>query len=759
MNNGITYYKKSSPFSGDTTKNCALTAQEMDNNFFVLEGRDIQSITIMDNKKIVLTLVNGETISTQDAFEDFITSVEFNENESILKIQQNNGIVSEFDLSGFATIKDLKKTFEELAKETGLKHIAVNDTLEGNALKSKPIGISRSYKTGQFKPVDFISENETCDGCCKHKDEKPITGTRVISSVKVSPYGLLYNYKTVCKIARLLQDVNSPWHLPSKDEWDDMLNAIEPHDCDKNHSATKANQQLGKWAGKLLKSRDFWKEAFSDKNCDCCIEDTDDFDDFEFGCDCKPSHKPLKPNKCHPSHCGDFENIEFAKNPDYFRGVDKYGFGVLPAGYADDGENINFFGERASFWTATNIQQTNVCTKRFEYDKTTVHQGITPAQEYMSIRLVKNYNGENYSEIEEILGTEYPAMLMPSIKNGSSIWMGINLRFEDKQCRGILPNKGNEMTNEIMYFIDEWDGYKWHRNMLKEGDSVVVKNAPGNRLDVEYRIIDGKLVDVTKEIHDIVIEDIQPSFDELNEKVENEAKERQEADEKLREEIKDNVNTFNELLSTETASREKRDEELQEAIDTEYNNRKEAVDAVRTEIQEEVVRRSEEDKKLYDYIDGEISLTKDREEVLRSEIQQEVDKRGKDVQGLYAEIAKETSARTDRDNQLQGDIDEVHTRIGNIRDELYKYIDNEVDNSKKRDNALQDQIDGANINLSEISSKLSDETKERQEADEEIQKQLINKGSFDGDNGQIILGNENDGEAIVIKLNLNMGTF
>ena len=39
--NGITYYRLKSDYPGDYTKNCALNGTEVDNNFYVLEGRDI----------------------------------------------------------------------------------------------------------------------------------------------------------------------------------------------------------------------------------------------------------------------------------------------------------------------------------------------------------------------------------------------------------------------------------------------------------------------------------------------------------------------------------------------------------------------------------------------------------------------------------------------------------------------------------------------------------------------------------------------
>lgn len=43
--NGVTFYKLQSNFSGDTTKDCSLTGEEVDRNFYFLRGYDIESVT------------------------------------------------------------------------------------------------------------------------------------------------------------------------------------------------------------------------------------------------------------------------------------------------------------------------------------------------------------------------------------------------------------------------------------------------------------------------------------------------------------------------------------------------------------------------------------------------------------------------------------------------------------------------------------------------------------------------------------------
>ena len=69
--NAITYFKLKSPYEGDITKNCALTGSEVDNNFFTLEGRDVKSVELKDDK-IVVNLMNGEKLTTDNITEDCV---------------------------------------------------------------------------------------------------------------------------------------------------------------------------------------------------------------------------------------------------------------------------------------------------------------------------------------------------------------------------------------------------------------------------------------------------------------------------------------------------------------------------------------------------------------------------------------------------------------------------------------------------------------------------------------------------------------
>ena len=70
---GITYYNLISEYSGDTTKNCGLTINDMDNNFHFLRGEGIFSIE-WDRAKccFIIKKLNGEVIES-DAVSKYIS--------------------------------------------------------------------------------------------------------------------------------------------------------------------------------------------------------------------------------------------------------------------------------------------------------------------------------------------------------------------------------------------------------------------------------------------------------------------------------------------------------------------------------------------------------------------------------------------------------------------------------------------------------------------------------------------------------------
>ena len=675
MINGITYYKLKSPYNGDVTKNCSVSGIEIDNNFFTLEGRDVKSITV-DGTDIVLNLLNGEQLKAVDVLDNFITNISFDKENGILKAYHNNGDVEEFD--GFVSI-------HEHNDHKHLDAVASNETLIGNGTHEKPLKLAEAYKTGQFKPVDKIVTDK--------KTEKPFVGERVLVSEERSAYGLLYNYSEVIQIACELDKTHSKWRIPSKADWDDMLNAVEPCTDNKNHDKSTPDRYLGKWAGKLLKSKYYWKD-YEGCECDC----KDDEDEEMDGCHCG------KHRICKPTYCGEFDTCHFKAGKFNTQGIDKYGFTVLPSGYTDDGGIMNYFGERACFWTSTNMEYTNIFTKRFEYNSNKVYQGIVPAKCRMSLRLVKDYTGDNYTENENILGQNYPTVLMPSVKNGKAVWTSINIYYTSPSCKGCHCgcNGMNDNLdpihnpNDILvkkYYIDEWNGFKWLRNEFKEGDSVVVKTAPDGKKDIEYRLVEGELTNIHTMVKNTVVDEITPI-------------------------ITDMENRFTEALNQEKSDRENADTELQ------------------NQITAEVQRATEKDAYLETTLGNFGKETAKAFETLNNALVTSVN-------NINTALQTEAETRAAADEELQRKIDKDAQDLVNAVTEINEEI------------ARLDGVDN------EIKEALAAETEERKAKDEELDGDLLDntKTVFDAENGIIKLKSKDGSNDIDIQLTMNFGQF
>ena len=699
MINGITYFKFKSPYSGDVTKNCALTGPEIDNNFFTLEGRDVKSLTVED-ADIVLTLLDGTQIKAKDALENVIVNVSYDNENGILKIYYQDGRIEELD--GFTTSSPT--TIVE-----GLNKVSTDETVDGNGTPSKPIGISPLFKTGQYRPVEKIVETKTkhCEENCKchkHKDNKnPKYGERYLVAEKIGTYGFLYNFKDVAQIACDLQKENSSWRIPTKEDWDDMLNAVELCDSDKDHSKGIPNKYLGRWAGKLLKSKYYWKK--DDKHG--CKMDNEYFDN---SCDCD-GHNP-----CKPIHCGEFTEHNHLTNHKDTEGVDKYGFGVLPAGYADDGGNILFFGERAAFWTSTNMHFTNIFEKRFEYNKANVYQDVIPAQNYLSVRLVKDYDGNNYVGAEDILGQTYPTVLMPSESKGKAVWTAVNLSVTGKHYRELVPNHGQDMTFVTKYFIEEWNGKEWVRNEFKEGDSVVVKESEEGD-NIEYRLVNSKLVSVASQIYENVVSNFEPVIKNLEEKLDAEISRSTQKDEEILAKVEDLV---------------AHDEVLDKAVE----DLKSQIDSVDSKVDETNIKLDNTNKVLADF--G--AETKKAFDIINDVLTQSINNINTAIQTEHDERVNDIANVNER-------IDELSASTDTKFEELETKLDGEVKRLEEVDENLTKQIE--------------EETTARTDKDNEIEgRLLVADGTlFDVSNGVLTLKSQSGDSDIHVQFTLNMGNF
>jgi len=415
--NGLTYYKLVSNYSGDTTKNCGLIGSEIDNNFYKLRGHDIESVAFSGNT-LILRRLNGSEIhvnidQTPEITEDNLT-FRYDKNSGNLTIEYPNGETSE--ISGFTN--------------NALTEIYTNSTLDGNGTLNNPLGVSVTETTGAYSPAkEYVELNPGEE--LSTENAKP--GDRIVTKEIIDNFGRLYSPEGVEIISDYLDINNSEWRIPSKYDWDLLLDSLEDEHTEEGyipHSAETIGL-LGEDAAQPLKSDFLW---------------------------------------------------EFNDNPiteDGTCGFDVVGFNIIPVGGDYDGNKTSEeFNRKSTMWTST-ITEDGYYTKEFMYDTNKVGQNIAD-KGFFSIRLVKDFDGSNYKGVETIFGQSYPTTLIPET---NQIWTSINVYATRKQIidlsKGenfIEVNKENADFENVQttFYINEWDGNEWVKKELKEGDSIVI---------------------------------------------------------------------------------------------------------------------------------------------------------------------------------------------------------------------------------------------------------------------------------------------
>ena len=766
--NGITYYRLKSDYPGDYTKNCALNGTEVDNNFYVLEGRDVKSISV-NGKDIIVTLLNGDNIcatgvldfAKPDDVKSSVINVEFDKLNGVLILKSIDGTTQRIE--GFATNENTDFS------------VSTDNTLCGDGLRNAPLGVAPSAKTGQFKTVKSIiniAEGGALPACGN------ILGDRYVTCEDISDYGYLYDYRAVREIACELK--NTGWRIPTKADWDDLLNAVEPCECDKTHESAIKNKFLGKWAGKLLKSKTMWRNCdCSNSCCDCC--DCNNDCDCNYNCNCNNKPNCGCDNDC---TCGQDTCFDYSDDPcvgtkecesnckcekscqgDH-QGLDAFGFRVTPAGYADDGCNFGYFRERGAFWTATTDQDnTKAYIKRFQYNKDGVYQDVIPSNYHLSLRLVKDYNGKNYFDVEEIMDMEYPTLLLPSISKGKSIWTSCNFACGDASLCPMLPNNGQGLTYTRHYFINEWNGFRWVRNEMKQGDSVVVAKAPKGKTMVEYRVIGNDLVSVNEMIYNDVMKDITIVTDNLEEKlteridsieksIETEREERLEVERQLWEGINGETERAQKVeadlwegIAKEAAAREEVDTQQWTAIENEGTIRQAEDAKIYEALAQEVTDRQAEDGKIYEALAQEVTDRQAEDGKIYEALAQEVADRQSEDGKLHEALAQEVADRQSEDAKINEALaQETQDRIS-VDNQQWEAINTEIEERKAADEALQEAIDT--------------EAATRKAKDEEIEGKLLTvEGTeFDPNSGELTLKSAAGTNDIKVQFSFNFGEF
>lgn len=161
---GITYYRNTDIYEGDVTKNCSLTAAEIDGNFHFLRGMDIRSAERGDGNELILYRVNGcEDVVDMTQEIDF-DGTEYDADNGVLKLVVNG---SEYAMSGFTACDcaKLAETVDELADRIdgsdGLQDVIDRMVCEVNNLEQIKDDLYKRIEEGKSPFLIDQLHNET----------------------------------------------------------------------------------------------------------------------------------------------------------------------------------------------------------------------------------------------------------------------------------------------------------------------------------------------------------------------------------------------------------------------------------------------------------------------------------------------------------------------------------------------------------------------------------------------------------------------
>lgn len=748
---GLYYYKLISPYKEDVTKNCKLTVNEIDSNFLTLKDNDIKKAEFVRGEDC--TKSDGTLVITKNNDDKIIVPIDVTLCKNLAyDLQVSTGecasgatlSISYKDDSGETSVTlDNIITADNLIDVIGsdvLTKVITDNTLKGLGTMSSPLGIAGVEKTGMLAPA--IKMLDLTDG--SKLPEKAAEGTRYVTREYVSDYGYLYNGSGVKKISDKLDYIyqkeqiykevegrNFYWRVPSKADWDALLNSIEP--CDfKNHHLANCHAELGKFAGKFLKSECGWVWQ---PECTC------NGNKPHTGCTYENSSIP---EELEDDYVDDsvFNEIPEGKkvNP---VGIDKYGMKILPAGvstYTNGTPKPTGFKEMAAFWTTTHVYNDlgqDIYIKEFDYNRSGVYQVAECPDPYYSVRLVKDYDGSNFREVEYIDGVLYKAILFPESKQ---IWLASNFANttgfvgygEGGKPDYLLPNNGDGIADRrIEMFINEYNGHYWEKKIMDEGVTIVIQNpcfdySSGYTAEVCWEDSEGIKHCVTIEVpkvsqsnleyrvylnedtcekylrntDDLVVERVLSIIVPM---LEQERTERIEADAILSGAIED----LRDDLEQEISARTEADEALSGAIDD-----------LRDDLEQEIEERISADTELWEALSAETEARISADTVLEEMIE--------------AETERAISAETALDEKIDAEIERATEREDEIEQELFE----EIERATQR----EDEIDGQLIDWSEnpftISVATSDEYNMVLPSKDKNDEHFI-KIKFDGNFGEI----------------------
>ena len=747
--NGVKYFKLQSKYPGDYTKNCGLLGNEIDENFYFLRSYDIADVTMDENRNLVITRVDGDEIIVNIAEEIGQPSFNFDRKSGVITVTFPDG--SEEKMDGFLVEGQDIKT-------------ATDASLVGDGTIASPLGLSEVEKTGTYAPAEFfidltvsgytyyikISDDEK--GNFHYEEVNPDEfeseeesnkenyievenvptdadapelikvayspempdgtkygkGFRVVTKEKFDSFGLLYMYPDVMAINEKLKSKGSLWRVPSKQDWDDLLNAAERCDEDRNHDTDCINIETGKHAGARAKSVNLWTNSYREE------------DGYPVaGEDSLPSTGNMGTFRVFPVGLGEGSRDRDMRS----RGVDNH--------------DIKGFHRLASYWTSTEIPISgdntgdgcaNVYTRRFICDTRKVLQESSKPASRLSLRLVRDFDYDNnkVSEYENILGYNVPCVLISNNDtNYSKVWTSVNIGF--KEFGGVASDEWSGATNadrnlKEYYYINEWTGEEWVKKQMNPGDSVVIldyDNDPATSGDtyIEWRVQENE--DGTQELIDtteIIRREFKEELEVINNSISAVCGMTIELSANTKEAIDKEAKAREEGDAAEAKAREEADKELWKGLSGETARAQQVEAAIWEGLNGETARAQSVETAIWEGLNDETARASQVEAAIWKELNDETQARETVDTQLWTALNNEIDRSVAKDEQLEGNVNNIAELVGldgksesgftlNMAEKFY----NEVD----RENLTDEQIAAAQkIIVDEVPTQITEESPE-----------------------------------------------
>lgn len=154
---------------------------------------------------------------------------------------------------------------------------------------------------------------------------------------------------------------------------------------------------------------------------------------------------------------------------------------IFPTGKSNNESELEYEGEKAVFWTITEIGENTYFLKEFNSSADTVNQLASEDKKY-SIRLVADYNSTGLENYTNLFGKEYKVVILKEV---NQIWIQTNLDYSLNNGRSDSFEYENATISNV-HTLNHWNSEYWEKKELKNGDNIDIIN--NNEIET-YKVV------------------------------------------------------------------------------------------------------------------------------------------------------------------------------------------------------------------------------------------------------------------------------